>query len=268
MLGDALMGDMVLGDLLNRIINDDIEVIDLAQPLNEHTLVIQLPEPFKNTSGFKLNKISHFDEDGPAWSWNTFTTGEHVGTHFDAPNHWISGKDNDSVDTIPSKNMIGEAFVIDVTAKCTENPDYILTVEDIYEFENKFGKIKEQSWVILRSGWGKFAQDPVKFFNVDENGMSHTPGFGKEAAQFLAYERNVLGVGTETVGTDAGNAGLSDPPFPNHYYMHEANKYGLCSLANVDKLPPRGAVIIATPLKITDGTGSPVRPIALVSNKK
>jgi len=254
----------LLTDLLSSIVNGGIEVVDLAQPLNENTPVIKLPEPFANTGSFKYNRLSAFDEAGPAWYWNDFTTGEHVGTHFDAPNHWISGKGKDSVDTIPVKNMIGEACVIDVRQQCVENPDFLLTVEDILSFEEKHGRIPEHAWVILHSGWGKYGQDHDKFFNIGDDGMPHTPGFSKEASQFLAYERGILGVGVETVGTDAGIAATFDPPFPNHYYMHEANRYGLAQLTNIDKLPARGAIIIATPLKITDGSGSPIRPIALV----
>jgi kynurenine formamidase len=253
-----------LQDLLNGIINGSIEVVDLAQPLNEQTPVIQLPEPYKNTGGFKFNRLASYDDDGPLWYWNDFVAGEHVGTHFDAPNHWVSGKDGDSVDTIPMSNMIGEACVIDITQESAANPDFCLTVEGILDYEDKYGKIPEHAYVILHTGWGKYGQDHEKFFNVGDDGMPHTPGFTSEASMFLAQERKILGVGVETVGTDAGIAFTFDPPMPNHYYMHEANRYGLVQLANVDRLPPRGALVIATPLKITSGSGSPIRPIALV----
>ncbi|WP_232698481.1 cyclase family protein [Brevibacillus daliensis] len=258
----------LLGDLLGSIVSGEIEVIDLAQPLNENTPVIQLPEPFANTAGFKYNRLSTYDETGPAWYWNDFSMGEHVGTHFDAPNHWISGKGKDGVDSIPAKKMIGEACVINVTKKCEENPDYLLTIEDILRFEEEHGSIPENAWIILHTGWGKYGQDHEKFFNIGEDGQPHTPGFSKEASRFLANDREILGVGVETVGTDAGMAGTFDPPFPNHYYMHEAGRYGLSQLTNVDKLPTRGAIIIATPLKITEGSGSPIRPIALVARQK
>lgn len=254
----------LLGDLLAGIISGGIEVVDLAQPLNENTPVMQLPEPFVNTGNFRYNRLSNYDEKGPAWYWNDFTTGEHVGTHFDAPRHWISGKGQDGVDTLPMKNMIGEACVIDVKQKCQENPDYLLTVADILEFESVHGKIPEHAYLILHTGWAEYNDNHEKFFNVGADGMPHTPGFAPEASAFLAKERKILGVGVETVGTDAGIAATLEPAFPSHYYMHEANRYGMASLANVDKLPPRGAIIIATPLKITDGSGSPIRPIALV----
>lgn len=253
-----------LKDLISNIVTGDIEVVDLSQELNEETPVIALPEPFKTTGGFKYNRLSKYDEDGPGWYWNDFVAGEHVGTHFDAPNHWVSGKGKNGVDTMPVKNMIAEACVINVTQESFNNADYCLTIGDILAYEEKFGKIQPHSWVIMHTGWGNYSKDHEKYFNVGEDGMSHTPGIGKEASIFLAEERDVLGVGVETVGTDAGIAATFDPMFPNHHYMHGANKYGLAQLANVDKLPARGAVIITNPLKITGGSGSPLRVIALV----
>ena len=256
----------MLQQLLEQIVSEEIKVIDLSQPLNEQTPVIHLPEPFANTGGFKYVQLSNYDETGPGWYWNDFVAGEHVGTHFDAPNHWITGRENDGVDTMPIKNMIGEACVINVTEKCAVNPDYLLTVEDIEAFEEEHGRISEHTWVILHSGWGKYGQNSDLFFNVGDDGMPHTPGFSVEASRFLVNERNILGVGVETVGTDAGIAATFDPPFPNHHFMHESNRYGLAQLTNVDQLPPRGAIIIATPLNITGGSGSPIRPIALVKS--
>ncbi|RXT08026.1 cyclase family protein [Ammoniphilus sp. CFH 90114] len=262
-----MSSNQAINNLMAGIINGEVEVVDLAQPLNESTPVIQLPEPFKNTGGFRYIQLSQYDDAGPAWYWNDFVAGEHCGTHFDAPNHWISGKEGDSVDSMPAKNMIGEACVIDISQQSAENPDYCLTVADIVAYEDKYGRIPDHSWVILYTGWGKYGQDPEKFFNIGEDGMPHTPGTTVEASIFLAQERNILGFGVETVGTDAGIAATFDPPFPNHFYMHQANRYGLAQLANVDQLPPRGSVIIATPLKITNGSGSPIRPIALVPKK-
>ena len=252
-------------DLINAVREQRLEVIDLAQPLNERTPIIQLPDIFAQTPGFKMECISIYNDQGPAWYWNYFTMGEHVGTHFDAPCHWITGKDKGYVDALPVGSFIGEAIVIDKTVACAADPDTLLTVDDIQLFEENYGKIMPKSWVVFRTGWGKYAQDPEKFFNVGADGMSHVPGFSKEAAEFLAYGRDVLGACVETVGTDAGIAGTFDPPFPCHNIMHGAGKYGLTQLANVDKLPPRGAILIATPLKIEKGSGSPVRPIAIVA---
>ena len=102
----------------------------------------------------------------------------------------------------------------------------------------------------------------AEYLNVDENGP-HTPGWKREASLLLAEQRDVLGVGVETIGTDAGQAARFDPPFCNHFVMHGHGKFGLASLINLDLLPLTGAVVIAAPLKIVGGSGSPVRVIAL-----
>src|SRR4029453_6321862 len=115
--------------------------------------------------------------------------------------------------------------------------------------------------VLLRTDWSKRSA-PTAFLNVGADGP-HSPGFHKETSEFLAQERDVLGVGVETVGTDAGQAGRFDPPFPNHTIMHSAGKFGLASLCNLDQLPPTGAILIAAPLKIVRGSGSPLRVIAI-----
>ncbi len=255
-----------LTDLSQSILEGRIRVVDLTAPLHSRTPIIQLPPPFANTPGFSLHLISQYDEKGPAWYWNWFETGEHVGTHFDAPIHWITGKDlpQNSVDTISPELFVGPACVIDVTAEVQENPDYLMTVERILQWEASYGKIPRRSWVFMRTGWSAYLDDPERYFNVGPDGMPHTPGWSKESAEFLARERDVLGVGVETVGTDAGRAATFDPPFPNHNIMHGYGKFGLTSLINLDKLPPTGAVVVAAPLKIVRGSGSPVRVIAFV----
>jgi kynurenine formamidase len=139
--------------------------------------------------------------------------------------------------------------------------DFLLTREQVLAWEGEYGKIPPGAWLLLRTDWSK-RRDPAQFLNVKDDGP-HTPGFHKDCSHFLAQERDVLGVGVETIGTDAGQAGTWDPPFPNHAIMHGAGKYGLASLCNLDQLPPTGAVVIASPLKITDGSGSPVRVLAL-----
>src|SRR5699024_10234338 len=255
-----------LGDLMEKIIHNSIEVVDMTHALNEDTPVISLPDPFVNTRSFKIEQISKYDKNGSYSYWNNFSMGEHCGTHFDAPVHWISGKDHQSVDEIPVKKLIGEACVIDIKEKCDQDPDYCLTIEDIKEYEANHGEIPSHSWVLIYTGWAKYVDDE-KFINVGEDGQSHTPGPSVEAAKFLANERDILGLGVEPVGTDAGIAATFDPPFPAHNFIHGANKYGLASLTNVDKLPARGSILIANPLKIEKGSGSPARVIALVDQR-
>jgi kynurenine formamidase len=252
----------VLQQLIEELRNGKLRVIDLTQPLSSETPILPLPPQFTNTPGFELRELSRYDERGPAWYWNAFSTGEHTGTHFDAPIHWISGKDlpENSVDRIPAKQFIGPACVIDVTAKVESDPDFLLTPEAIREWEGKHGKIPAGAWVMLRTGWSK--RRGADYINLKEDGL-HTPGWSKECSQFLAHERDILGVGVETVGTDAGKAVNFDPPFSNHFFMHGSGKFGLASLTNLDRLPPTGAVVIAAPLKIVNGSGSPLRVIAI-----
>jgi kynurenine formamidase len=226
--------------------------------------VIDLPPIFAASPGVTIDQISRYDEKGPAWYWNTLRFGEHTGTHFDAPVHWITGKDlpDNACDTIPARRFVGPAAVIDVTADVEANPDFLLTPERLEAWEREHGRVPRGAWVLLRTGWSRRTR-AEEFLNVGPDGP-HSPGFDKEATLFLIQERDILGVGVETVGTDAGQAGTFDPPFPNHTLMHGAGKFGLASLRNLDQLPPTGAVVIAAPLKIVNGSGSPLRVLALV----
>ena len=252
----------VLQQLVDELRTGKLRVIDLTQPLSSETPILPLPSQFANTPGFELRELSHYDERGPAWYWNAFSTGEHTGTHFDAPIHWVSGKGlpDNSVDRIPASKFIGPACVIDVAAKVEADPDFLLTPQAVKDWESQHGKIPAGAWVLLRTGWSK--RKGADYINLKEDGL-HTPGWTKECSQFLAHERDILGVGVETVGTDAGKAVGFDPPFSNHFFMHGSGKFGLASLTNLDQLPATGAVVIAAPLKIVNGSGSPLRVIAI-----
>jgi kynurenine formamidase len=254
----------VLTQLVTELNAGTLRIVDLTQPLGPDTPVIGLPPIFASSPGVSLEVISRFDEKGPAWYWNTIRMGEHTGTHFDAPVHWITGKDlpDNACDTIPARRFVGTACVIDVTAEVRQNPDFLLMPEHIVAWEEQHGRIPPGAWVFLRTGWSR-RSDPKEFLNVGADGP-HSPGFHRTSSELLAHDRDVLGVGVETVGTDAGQAGTFDPPFPNHATMHGAGKFGLASLTNLDQLPAVGAVVIAAPLKIVGGSGSPLRVLAIV----
>ena len=240
-----------------------LRIVDLTQPLGPDTPVIDLPPMFASSPGVSLEVISRFDDRGPGWYWNTIRMGEHTGTHFDAPVHWITGKDlpDNRCDSIPVSRFVGPACVIDVTADVARNPDFLLMPEHVSAWEARHGKIPKGAWVLLRTGWST-RSDKTSFLNIAADGP-HSPGFHASTSKLLAHDRDVLGVGVETVGTDAGQAGTFDPPFPNHSIMHGAGKFGLASLRNLDQLPPTGAVVIAAPLKIVGGSGSPLRVLAI-----
>ena len=256
-----------MSDVLTRLVDElnagTVRVVDLTIPLGPETVVIDLPPMFAPSKGVTIERISRYDDDGPAWYWNNLTLGEHTGTHFDAPIHWVTGKDapDGTTDTIPPGKFVGPACVIDVEAEVEADPDFLLTPERLEAWEAEHGRVPEGAWVFLRTGWSR-REGKEAFLNVAEDGP-HSPGFHQETSALLAHDRAVLGVGVETVGTDAGQAGGFDPPFPNHGTMHGAGRFGLASLCNLDQLPPTGAVAIAAPLKIVDGSGSPLRVIAL-----
>ena len=253
----------VLTQLVAELNEGKLKVVDLTQPLGPETPVIGLPPQFGSSPGVTMEVISKFDDKGPAWYWNVIHMGEHTGTHFDAPVHWITGKDlpDNACDTIPVRRFVGPACVIDVSQEVAKNNDFLLMPEHVVSWEAAHGRIHAGSWVLLRTDWSK-RKDAKSFLNVGADGP-HSPGFHQTTSELLARERDVLGVGVETVGTDAGQAGMFSPPFPNHTIMHGAGKFGLASLRNLDQLPATGAVVIAAPLKIVNGSGSPLRVLAI-----
>jgi kynurenine formamidase len=253
----------VLSTLVAALAAGSIEVVDLTAPLSSDTPLLQLPEQFGQTARFELELISRYDDAGPAWYWNNFRTGEHTGTHFDAPVHWVTGQGGEDVASVPPANLVGPAAVLDFAAEATANPDFLVEIDHIRAWEKQHGALPERGWLLVRTGWDARAHSQEEFLNADENGP-HTPGMSAECARWVAQESPVIGMGVETVGSDAGAAATFDPMFPCHSFMHGAGKYGLTQLRNLDKLPPTGAVIVASPLRIVNGSGSPVRVLALV----
>ncbi len=252
-----------LADFAADLVSGSITVVDLTQTLSADFPTIALPPEFGQCAPFRMEEISRYDSRGPAWYWNNFSCGEHTGTHYDAPIHWVSGKDfpNNTVDTIPANKFIAPAVVIDCSKETAGNHDFVLTRAVLETWESRHGRIPAGGWVLLRTDWSK--RSGAAYANMREDG-AHTPGPDPEAVRFLVEERDVLGFGTETIGTDAGQAHLFTPPYPAHFYMHGKGRYGLQCLCNLDLLPATGAVIVSPPLKIQGGSGSPLRVLALV----
>lgn len=253
----------ILDQLVRGLAGGTIRAIDLTQTLSEDTPTIALPPEFGQCAPFTRTEISRYDARGVAWYWNNFTVGEHTGTHFDAPIHWITGAKlpNNSLDTIPPGDFVAPAVVIDASKETAADADFLLTVPFLEAWEKQHGRIPARSWVLLRTDWSKRTGDA--YTSRREDGV-HSPGPSPEAVKFLVEQRDVHGFGVETIGTDAGQAHLFDPPYPAHTLLHGAGRYGLQCLTNLDQLPPTGAVLISTPLKIADGSGSPLRVLALV----
>lgn len=260
-----MTADNPLALLVAALASGRVRIVDLTQTLTPEFPQITLPPEFGQCWPFRIEEVSRYDERGPAWYWNNFSCGEHTGTHFDAPIHWISGRDlpNNAVDTIPVENFVAPACVIDCSREAAENADFLLTVPFVQAWEAEHGRIPAKSWVLMRTDWSK-RTDPVAYQNFDVTGQ-HTPGPDADVVRFLVEERDVLGFGSEAIGTDAGQGYHLRPPYPCHSLMHGAGKYGLQCLCNLDQLPPTGAVLVCPPLKIRQGSGSPLRVLALVT---
>lgn len=267
MNSQMLKSSDLLGHFASALAGGAIEVVDLTHTLDQDFPVIILPPEFGQCARFRMEEVSAYDHRGPAWKWHNFTCGEHTGTHFDAPSHWISGRDipNGSIDEIPADRFIGPVCVIDCSDGAKTDDDFELTPAIIEAWEGEHGRIPEDSWVLMRTDWSK--RRGAEYLNMREDGP-HSPGPTPAAIRLLVDKRGIRGFGTETVGTDAGQAPHYSPPYPAHYYLHGAGRYGLQCLNNLDLLPPTGAMIVATPLKIKQGTGSPLRVIALVPREE
>ncbi|HEY4006710.1 MAG TPA: cyclase family protein [Pseudonocardia sp.] len=253
----------VIADIVSAIRGSQLEIIDLTAPLTDSTPVLRLPEPFANTINFQLEEISRYDERGPRWYWNNIHTGEHTGTHVDAPNHWASGRDGIDVSQIPLRSLIAPAVVLDASDRVSDNADFLLEIEDVVAWQSEHGPLPDGGWLLFRTGWDARSADQAEFLNVDDTG-SHTPGVSPECARWLAQESPIAGLGVETVGTDAGRAPELDPPFPCHERILGAGKLGLTQLRNLAELPVTGALLVVSPLPIVGGSGSPARVLALV----
>ena len=269
--GNQMSSTKILGDLGAMLMSGQVRIIDCTAVLGPDTPILRLPKDFaRNTPKVEIHKISEYDADGPFFAWNWLKLGEHSGTHFDAPHHWISGKDFEDgyTDTLDVQRLIAPVNVIDCSKEAKENSDFLLTAQHVKVWEAQHGNINPGEWVVMRTDWDKYSNDENLFLNDDpdpfEDG-SHSPGPTTECMDYL-LSKGIVGWGTQCIGTDAGMAGKFSPPYPAHNYLHRDNCFGLASLTNLDQLPPKGAVLMASPLKIENGTGSPMRALALVPN--
>ncbi|MCJ1901693.1 cyclase family protein [Paracoccus versutus] len=251
--------------LAEALIQGALRIIDLTHTLSPDFPTLVLPPEFAQATPVKIERLSRYDEAGPAWYWNKLTFSEHTGTHFDAPAHWVTGRHlpRNTVDTMPVEAMIRPACVVDCSRQSAANPDYLLTVEDLKKWEQAHGRIPAGWWVLMRTDW--YRKSGADYANLKDDG-AHTPGPTEEAIRWLIDERDIIGFGTETIGTDAGLAGNFSLPYPAHNLLHGAGRYGLQCLTNLDKLPAKGAIIVSPPLKVLEGSGSPLRVLALTDS--
>ncbi|MCW4115208.1 cyclase family protein [Aurantimonas sp. MSK8Z-1] len=260
----ATSGADLLQALAAGLVSGSVEIVDLAHTLSPDFPVMVLPPEFGQCQPFRIEEVSRYDGRGPGWYWNNISMSEHAGTHFDAPAHWISGKNlpEATVDAIPLDRLARPAVVLDFSAESAKDEDFLLTRAHLEAWEAENGAIEAGSWALFRTDWSKHL-GTAKYLNLREDG-AHSPGPASDAMEFLVKERGIVGFGTETIGTDAGQGSHLSPPYPAHFILHGNGRYGLQCLDALDRLPTRGALLFAAPLKIRHGSGSPLRVFALV----
>lgn len=250
----------MLTELMDGLQRGDVQVVDLTAPLSEETPIIALPPERGQPWPFSREVISHYDAPGPTVYWNNIRFSEHTGTHFDAPVHWLSGRGSHDVSAVPPHRLVAPAAVLDASAAAARDPDFLLRREHVEAWQDEHGPLADGGWLLYRTGWDARGADAARFLND-----GHTPGVAPDCARWLAEETPLIGLGVETVGTDAGRAReFTEHPYPCHWYLHGAGKYGLTQLRNLALLPPIGSVLVTAPLPIVGGSGSPTRVLALV----
>lgn len=237
------------------------EIIDLSYPFDATTIFWPTEEGFIFKKGFEGKT-----DKGFYYTANTFCTAEHGGTHIDAPIHFAEGRL--TVDQIPLDQLMGRAIVVDVSKKCSEDRDYQISVEDVLEWEKTHGQIPRGTIVLLRTGNGAHWPDRVRYMGTDERGAAavaklHFPGLHPDAARWLVANRMVKAVGLDTPSIDHGQSSL----FETHQVLFDKNVPALENVANLDRLPPTGALVMALPMKIKGGSGGPCRIVAIVPKR-
>lgn len=201
-------------------------------------------------------------EKGYFYASYRFKGAEHGGTHLDAPIHF--NEQGETLDQIPLSRLVGSGVVIDVTHQCTKNPDYLITIDDFLVFEKNHNLRLDDTIVLLKTGFGRRWPDRLQYLGTDKKGPDavlqlHFPGLDPQAATWLATERHIKAVGIDTASIDFGQSTL----FESHRNLFKHNIPALENVANLDLLPPHGFLIVALPMKIKDGSGGPLRIIAM-----
>ena len=233
-------------------------VVDLTHPFDETTIY------WPTAAGFELTEDAKGHTDaGFFYAANSFAAAEHGGTHVDAPIHFYEGAD--TVDQISLRRLIGAAVVVDVGASIVDEADYRISIEDLQEWEQEHQRSLHDSIVLLKTGWGRYWPDREPYLGTAQLGPDavaklHFPGLDPAAAQWLAEERSVRAVGIDTASIDFGQS----ERFESHVELFSHNIPAFENVANLDQLPPHGFLLIALPMKIADGSGSPSRIVALV----
>jgi kynurenine formamidase len=201
--------------------------------------------------------VATFINDG--YFLRKFEIGEHSATHMNAANSFIDGNTR-AITSYPARQRVVKAVVIDVRARCAADADYQLSLRDVRHWEARHGKIAKGSFVVMFTGWEAKWSDPAAFINQDAEGNLHFPGFAAATTDWLVKARGIAGVGIDTHGVDPG----LDTSYATNTEMAQTHKIAIECMANLDKLPPKGATLILAPLQLQGGSGSPMDIVALV----
>jgi kynurenine formamidase len=236
----------------------DGALVDLSHAYDEQTIFWPTADPFR------LQKVADgITEGGYYYAANSFFTSEHGGTHLDAPLHFAQG--HPSVAEIPLDRLVGRAVVIDVTEPSARNADYLVSVQDIERAEQADGIIPPGAIVLIRTGFSRRWPDAGTYLGTAARGPDavkglHFPGLHPDAAAWLIANRSIKAVGIDTASIDYGQS----TQYESHRALFERDVPAFENLTALERLPARGASVIALPMKIGGGSGAPLRAIAIL----
>jgi kynurenine formamidase len=210
---------------------------------------------FPGAHPFEVQQVVSYEKDG--YYGNVLTYWEHSGTHMDAPVHFAPN--GLFVDQIPATSLVVPAAVINIGEKARRDPAAVVTPDDIRAWERRYGRLPQNAAVLMASGWGARAGSVEAFRNTDSSGVMQFPGFGKEAIDFLLTERQIAGIGVDTLSLDHGPS----KDFAVHFTLLAANRWGLEGLANAEAIPPSGATLFVGAPRVAAGSGGPSRVMAV-----
>jgi kynurenine formamidase len=226
-------------------------VIDMTYPLTADFPLFPVYDPVRVAEKFTCKKDGFFVK---SWAFD-----EHSGTHVDAPAHFGDGAA--TVDRIAPEELILPVAVIDIRERVDHDHDATVQPDDVLGWERRHGPLPERCAVFALTGWGSRVNDPAAYLNADAGGTLHAPGFSAELTDFLKDEHpGVRAIGLDTASLDIG----ASTRFPAHVSWLPSGRYGIENLANLDQLPPLGAVAIVGAPRLAGGSGGPTRVLALV----
>ena len=232
-------------------------IVDLSHEYSDQAIF------WPTAESFRLDKVADgMTPQGYYYASNNFATSEHGGTHLDAPVHFAQGRW--SVEQVPIDQLIGPVSVVDASTASARTPDYQVSVADLTAWEQTHGSLND-TILLIRTDYSKHWPDAARYLGTAERGEAavpklHFPGVHPDAARWLVANRRIKALGIDTASIDYGQSTL----FETHRVLYEKNVPGLENLTNLDRLPQRGATLVALPMKIKGGSGAPLRAIAMV----